>query len=124
MSTNTPVRLLAYILISALNTLLSSLPSSTFHSASINLTLSSSDRLITLIQSVRCMDTPLPLVTKPTISSPGTGLQHLEKRTATSSIPSTTIPLLDFLEPALVLRYSDILPRTSSSVISVLFFLL
>ena len=29
------------------------------------------------------------------ISSPGTGLQHLEKRTATSSMPRTTMPLLD-----------------------------
>ena len=33
-----------------------------------------------------------PLVMNPTISSPGTGEQHLEKRTATSSTPLTTIP--------------------------------
>ena len=31
---------------------------------------------------------------KPTISSPGTGLQQREKRTATSSIPFTTMPPL------------------------------
>ena len=47
------------------------------------------------------MDTPLPLVTKPMISSPGTGLQHFEKRTDTSSIPATTIPLLDFIAASL-----------------------
>ena len=50
----------------------------------IDQTLSISDRLIMLIQSVLWMETPRPLVTNPTISSPGTGLQHFEKCTATS----------------------------------------
>ena len=69
------------------------------------------------------MDTPLPLVTKPTISSPGTGLQHFEKRTATSWIPSTTNPLLDFFLGVLSL-ISAMVSRTLSSVISYLFFIL
>ena len=41
-----------------------------------------------------CLLYTSPLVTNPTISSPGIGLQHLEKRTATSWIPFTTMPLL------------------------------
>ena len=48
-----------------------------------------------LMQSVRCMEMPLPRVTKPMISSPGTGLQHFEKRTERSWMPFTVIP--DFL---------------------------
>src|SRR5215468_860955 len=39
---------------------------------------SDSTRCAMLTQPVRCTDTPLPLVTKPTISSPGTGVQHLD----------------------------------------------
>ena len=45
-----------------------------------------------LMQSVRWMETPRPRVTKPTISSPGTGLQHFESFTKQFSIPSTTMP--------------------------------
>ena len=45
----------------------------------IRRSFSISDKLMILTQSVLWMDTPRPLVTKPTISSPGTGLQHLEK---------------------------------------------
>ena len=44
------------------------------------------------------MDTPLPLVTNPIISSPGTGLQHFENLTETSSIPATTIPFFDLID--------------------------
>ena len=44
------------------------------------------------------MEIPRPLVTNPTISSPGTGEQHLENRTDKSAIPLTTIPLLDLME--------------------------
>ncbi len=40
-------------------------------------------------QSVRCTDTPLPLVTKPVILSPGTGVQHFDSRAQTSAAPST-----------------------------------
>ena len=47
-----------------------------------------------LMQSVRWIVMPLPRVTNPTISSPGIGLQHLEKRTATSWIPRTMMPPL------------------------------
>ena len=95
-STKSPVRLFPNILISAKYSPL--LPSSApcCHSASIRRTFSISERLIILIQSVRWIDTPRPLVTNPTISSPGTGLQHFEKRTARSWIPLTTIPLFDF----------------------------
>ena len=45
-----------------------------------------------LAQSVRCTDTPRPRVTKPMISSPGTGVQHRDRRTITSSSPSTCTP--------------------------------
>ena len=58
---------------------------------------SSSGRLIILIQSVRCIVTPLPRVTNPTISSPGIGLQHFAKPHAPSSIPCTVMPALDFV---------------------------
>ena len=43
-------------------------------------------------QSARCTDTPRPRVTKPMIWSPGTGLQHFERRTSTSLRPFTTMP--------------------------------
>src|ERR1022692_750444 len=45
-----------------------------------------------LTQSVRCTDTPLPLVTKPVILSPGTGVQHLDSLAQTSAAPSTLTP--------------------------------
>ena len=60
---------------------------------------------------------PLPLVTKPIISSPGTGLQHLEKRTETSWIPLTVIPdLLRAFSTAFVLFFSSISLSASWSV--------
>ena len=72
-------------------------------------------------QSVRWMVIPLPLVTKPTISSPGTGEQHFENRTDRSAMPLTTIPLL-FL--ALMVNgfaaASAMVASTSSLVISFL----
>ena len=37
-----------------------------------------------IIAVIQWVEMPRPLVTKPTISSPGTGLQHFEKCTATS----------------------------------------
>src|SRR6185437_11042736 len=43
-------------------------------------------------QSARCTDTPWPWVTNPWISSPGTGVQHLDSRTQTSETPSTSTP--------------------------------
>ena len=43
-------------------------------------------------QSARCTDTPRPRVTKPKMSSPGTGLQQRDRRTSTSSTPFTTMP--------------------------------
>ena len=52
----------------------------------------SRDRLASdaaLAQSARCTDTPRPRVTNPTISSPGTGVQHRDNRTIRSSRPST-----------------------------------
>ena len=45
-----------------------------------------------LTQSARCTETPWPRVTKPRMSSPGTGVQHLDRRTQTSAAPSTTMP--------------------------------
>ena len=65
---------------------------STSHSASISLALSLSGIQRILTQSVLWMDIPLPRVTNPMISSPGTGLQHLENRTDRSWIPFTVIP--------------------------------
>ena len=38
------------------------------------------------------MDTPKPRVMKPTISSPGSGVQHLANFTGQLSMPSTTTP--------------------------------
>ena len=45
-------------------------------------------RCVRFTQSARCTDTPWPWVTNPVISSPGTGLQHLDSRTHTSGAPS------------------------------------
>src|SRR3954453_15104269 len=46
----------------------------------------------TFEQSVRCTETPSPRVTKPTIVSPGTGVQHFASLTHTSLAPFTTTP--------------------------------
>ena len=46
----------------------------------------------TLVQSERWTETPLPRVTKPTISSPGTGVQHLASFTRMSGAPRTSTP--------------------------------
>ena len=51
-----------------------------------------SSRWRRLTQSERCTDTPLPRVTKPVMESPGTGVQHLDRRAHTSAEPSTTTP--------------------------------
>src|ERR1700733_4328043 len=50
------------------------------------------DRCSRLTQLARWTETPWPWVTKPWISSPGTGVQHLERRTQTSATPSTSTP--------------------------------
>ena len=73
---------------------------------------------MTLTQSVRWMDIPRPLVTKPTISSPGTGEQHLENLTDTSSIPLTIIPFLLPLESLALPVLPCALSSTSLSVTS------
>ena len=44
-------------------------------------------------QSRACTVMPRPRVTKPTISSPGSGTQQRPKRTITSPWPSTVMPL-------------------------------
>ena len=51
------------------------------------------DEAAALAQSARWTDTPRPRVTKPMISSPGTGVQHRDSRTITSSSPSTCTPV-------------------------------
>src|SRR3954466_10115399 len=43
-------------------------------------------------QSARCTDTPLPRVTKPTMLSPGTGVQQRASFTQMSEAPLTTTP--------------------------------
>ena len=94
------------------------------HSASSSLIRSSSGRLIILTQSVRWMEMPRPRVTNPTISSPGTGLQHLEKRTAKSWIPFTTMPFLDLLAAMGTLPLVSAMPsKILESVISFFCFL-
>ena len=45
-----------------------------------------------LVQSRRCTEIPSPRVTKPRISSPGTGVQHRASFTSTSVAPLTTTP--------------------------------
>ena len=49
-------------------------------------------RFAALTQSVRCTETPEPWVTKPMISSPGTGVQHLASLTSRSLAPTTSMP--------------------------------
>ena len=44
------------------------------------------------VQSRRCTETPLPRVTKPRMSSPGTGVQQRASLTHTSAMPLTTTP--------------------------------
>ena len=56
---------------------------------------SSFSNSLTFTQSFLCIDTPLPFVIYPTISSPGSGLQHFDSLTKQLSIPFTTIPKLD-----------------------------
>src|SRR6202035_5603083 len=51
-----------------------------------------SDRCSRLTQLARWTETPWPWVTKPWISSPGTGVQHLDSLTQTSATPSTSMP--------------------------------
>ena len=52
-------------------------------------------RPFTLGQLARCTDTPRPRVTKPTMSSPATGLQQCARRTSISiSPPLTSTPEL------------------------------
>ncbi len=46
----------------------------------------------TLSQPTVCTVTPRPRVMKPTMASPGTGLQHLPQRTSTSSMPLMRTP--------------------------------
>ena len=46
-------------------------------------------RFCTLGQSTECTDTPRPRVTKPMISSPGSGLQQPAKKASMSSSPLT-----------------------------------
>src|SRR5262249_19558706 len=43
-------------------------------------------------QSARCTETPCPWVTNPLIWSPGTGVQHRDRRTHTSGAPVTSTP--------------------------------
>ena len=62
------------------------------HSTSMTRSLWPVDSDTAFAQSARCTDTPRPRVTKPTISSPGTGVQHRDRRTITSSRPSTWMP--------------------------------
>jgi hypothetical protein len=45
-----------------------------------------------LVQSVRCTLTPPPRVTKPRMSSPGTGVQHFASLAQTSVMPWTMTP--------------------------------
>ena len=61
------------------------------HSTSINRSGSSRSDF-TFVQSARCTDTPLPRVTNPTISSPGTGVQHFASLTRMSGAPRTSTP--------------------------------
>ena len=62
------------------------------HSTSISRFAWPVARATPFAQSLRCIETPLPLVTKPIISSGGTGVQHLASLIMTSSTPSTTTP--------------------------------
>ena len=50
----------------------------------------------TLAQSRLWMETPNPRVTKPTMSSPGSGEQHLANLMGQLSMPSTTTPSVEW----------------------------
>ena len=69
--------------------------SSPSHSTSISRAACSAISDTALAQSARCTLTPRPRVTKPMISSPGTGVQQFARRTSTSSSPSTCTPTRD-----------------------------
>ncbi len=62
------------------------------HSTSITRSSCPVESDTALAQSARCTDTPRPRVTNPSSSSPGTGVQHFDRRTMTSSSPSTWTP--------------------------------
>ena len=63
------------------------------HSTSMRRAASPSSLSATaLAQSARWIETPLPRVTKPMMSSGITGVQHLARRTHTSPRPSTCTP--------------------------------
>ena len=49
-------------------------------------------RLAAFVQSRRCTETPFSRVTKPRISSPGSGVQHLASFTHMSESPATMMP--------------------------------
>ena len=63
-----------------------------------------------LAQSERCTLTPRPRVTKPMISSPGTGVQQLARRTSTSSRPSTCTPTL--------VRFPSAMPGVAAATVA------
>src|SRR5207253_968147 len=65
--------------------------SSTSHSTSINRSRSRT-LLATVRQSRACTVSPRPRVMKPTIGSPGSGLQHRANRTSRSSTPRIRTP--------------------------------
>src|SRR5262249_34529792 len=67
-------------------------PGSRSHSTSMSRSAWPSASETALAQSARWTETPRPRVTNPMISSPGTGVQHRDSRTNTSSRPSTCTP--------------------------------
>src|SRR5258708_6382039 len=76
-----------------------------------------SRRLTALAQSVRCTETPRPRVTKPMISSPGTGVQQRDKRTMTSSSPPTCTPAsARRLQAAVARKQASVDARTAAPV--------
>src|SRR5476651_2158315 len=64
------------------------------------------------LQVARCIDTPLPRVTKPTMPSGGAGLQHLASAVIRPSVPTTSTP---DLAPCSTLDARLLLSTTASS---------
>ena len=71
-----------------------------------------------LAQSARWTETPRPRVTKPRISSPGTGVQHRDSRTIRSSSPSTWTPAGGRFWEAGRRWWRAVLGRVSSSALA------
>ena len=64
-------------------------------------------RLSALAQSARCTDTPRPRVTKPTMSSPGAGVQRQDRRTDAQGPDVHTTTDRDHIDEISIMAYDE-----------------